>query len=454
MFPKRWGCCTGDLVRWLPSGCIEFLGRIDSQVRSTTAPAAHTCKRERAVALHYFVENPLCILLLMRLDALHVCADQAARVPHRAGRDRVRHGGRAGRGLGSCLVLTSTAGNQQLVGYVTPETVDPAVVLESLRARLPAHFVPVLVIPLRHMPLLPNEKVDRKALASAKEYQPDWSALADGDEYVEPRSELEARLQAVWQEVLGRERISTHKDFFAAGGNSLQVRRELATTVLLLCTAAFMAVTFCAPLFCAPSCVAHGAAGKQGGDHLRRELGCELLTAQLFKTPTIAGLAAALGQTGTEADQEASVVPRASFSAQQRAAGVPCSANQEQMLVLHQMQPDSSAYHMADTMRLRGNLGIATLEAALAFLAGRHESLRTHFIEHGDQVLQAVYPVEDPRSVPVLQRRSLPAGGGDDELMAVLEDLAEEPYQLIGAGRTPAHCADHHGRGRPRALHG
>ena len=94
--------------------------------------------------------------------------------------------------LAVALVLTSTSGSQQLVGYVTPETVDPAAVMAALRARLPAHFVPLLIIPLASMPLLPNEKIDRKALASA-EYAPNWSAAAAADEYVAPRSELEAR---------------------------------------------------------------------------------------------------------------------------------------------------------------------------------------------------------------------------------------------------------------------
>ena len=120
--------------------------------------------------------------------------------------------------MAAALVLLDVSKNQQLVGYVTPETVDPAVVRDSLKAGLPAHFVPQLVMPLRQMPLLPNGKVDRKALP-----QPDWGSRMV-EEYVAPANPFEERLQAVWQAVLGQERISTHEDFFAAGGNSLQVR--------------------------------------------------------------------------------------------------------------------------------------------------------------------------------------------------------------------------------------
>ena len=101
---------------------------------------------------------------------------------------------------------------------------------------------------------------------------------------------------------------------------------------------------------------------------VRREFAHDVLTAQLFKTPTIAGLAAALEalQAGDAGAAAAGGVPRAGFSAAERAAGVPCSANQEQMLALHAMAPSSSAYNMADAMRVRGRLDVPTLEARIA----------------------------------------------------------------------------------------
>jgi hypothetical protein len=115
-------------------------------------------------------------------------------------------------------VLMDPAGAQRLVAYVTPAAVDPAAAVSALKARLPAHMVPSVVVPLEAMPRLPNDKIDRSALP-----QPDWGAAVSA-EYVAPASELEAQLQAVWQEVLGRERISAQADFFAIGGNSLQAR--------------------------------------------------------------------------------------------------------------------------------------------------------------------------------------------------------------------------------------
>jgi len=64
--------------------------------------------------------------------------------------------------------------------------------------------------------LLPNGKVSRKTLPA-----PEWGAEAP-ENYVAPSTDVEAKLQAVWQEVLGRGRVSAQADFFSIGGNSLQ----------------------------------------------------------------------------------------------------------------------------------------------------------------------------------------------------------------------------------------
>ena len=125
----------------------------------------------------------------------------------------------AGVQLAVVLVVKDPTGSQHLVAYVTPMSVDPAAAVADIKARLPAHMVPSVVMPMEGMPLLPNEKVDRKALP-----QPDWgSRMAEA--YVAPVNAFEERLQAVWHAVLGQERISTHEEFFSAGGNSLQVQR-------------------------------------------------------------------------------------------------------------------------------------------------------------------------------------------------------------------------------------
>ena len=106
---------------------------------------------------------------------------------------------------------------------------------------------------------------------------------------------------------------------------------------------------------------------------VRKATGCKLPVTQLFNTPTIAGMAEALERLRVPAEAAAPAIPAADYSAdysaEQRAAGVPCSANQEQMLVLHQMAPESAAYHIVDTMRLSGALDAVALQVSISPLS-------------------------------------------------------------------------------------
>lgn len=72
------------------------------------------------------------------------------------------------------------------------------------------------------------------------------------------------------------------------------------------------------------------------------------------------------------------------------------------------------------------------MQAALAFLAHRHESLRTHFLDRDGEMLQAVLPPDDPAAVPQVQRWNAQVAEGD--LLAHISRLADKPYQLVGAG--------------------
>ena len=254
--------------------------------------------------------------------------------------------------LAAALVLKDASGSQQLVGYVTPDSVDPAAVLNSLRARLPAHFVPHLVMPLREMPLSPSGKVDRRALESRPEYQPDWAAAAAADEYVAPRSDLERAVQAAWQEVLGMQRVSVESDFFRIGGNSLLANKVTS--------------------------------------RLRAALGAPLSGGSLYQHPTIAGLAAQLGAAGAGAAQPQDgvrgIVPVAGYDAGALAAGVPASSQQEQVL---RGDRDGLTY-MEELLRVRlaGPLDAGALARAWEALAMRHATLRTRFRDDGDRLLQ------------------------------------------------------------------
>jgi hypothetical protein len=172
---------TGDLVRWRSDGTIDFLGRIDRQVKITGV----------RIELGE-VESKLA-------DAAGVEQAQAA-------------------------AMADPQGVKRLVGYVTPASVDPLAVLAYCRSHLVPAMVPSMVVALDSFPLLPNGKVDTKSLPA-----PEWGGVAS-EAYVAPSSDAEATVQSVFAEVLGRPaaELSVLADFFAAGGTSLQVFRAAA----------------------------------------------------------------------------------------------------------------------------------------------------------------------------------------------------------------------------------
>jgi amino acid adenylation domain-containing protein len=180
---------TGDRARLLPDGQLDFLGRLDHQVK-----------------LHGF-----------RMELGEI---EAALERHPAVRQAV-------------AVLRSDEGRgERLVGYVVlAEGVNAAEAAEltaelagSLRALLPGPMVPTAWSVLPALPLSPNGKVDRRALPAPAQGQP----AAAGD--AAPRTAIEEKLAAVWRQVLGLERLGIHDDFFALGGHSLLAVRAAFRT--------------------------------------------------------------------------------------------------------------------------------------------------------------------------------------------------------------------------------
>jgi amino acid adenylation domain-containing protein len=168
---------SGDLVRWLPDGNLEFVGRADDQVKL----------RGFRIELGE---------ISARLSACPDVLDAAVIV-------RDDFPGDAG---------------QRLVAYVTARE---GAVLEAadLRARLavllPAYMVPGAFVVLDALPLTANGKLDRRALPA-----PDAAALATRD-YEAPHDGMEATMAQVWQDLLGAARVGRHDQFFELGGHSL-----------------------------------------------------------------------------------------------------------------------------------------------------------------------------------------------------------------------------------------
>jgi amino acid adenylation domain-containing protein len=170
---------TSDLCRWLPDGNIEYLGRMDHQVK-----------------LRGF---------RIELGEIETILDR-----HPAVRQSV------------LMVREDEPGSRQLVAYVVPavdggsqappRTED---LRQYVKEHLPEFMVPSAVVVLDALPLTPNRKIDRKALPA-----PAQSVAVDHG-FVAPRDSIEQSLAQIWAKILNLRRVGIHDNFFELGGHSL-----------------------------------------------------------------------------------------------------------------------------------------------------------------------------------------------------------------------------------------
>ncbi len=114
-------------------------------------------------------------------------------------------------------------GEARLVAYLVGAAVDGDAVRAAAAERLPAHMVPAAIVRLDSLPLTPHGKVDLAALP-----EPGAAARRGGGTYVAPRNADEARMAAIWANVLAVERVGVDDDFFALGGHSLLATQIMA----------------------------------------------------------------------------------------------------------------------------------------------------------------------------------------------------------------------------------
>jgi amino acid adenylation domain-containing protein len=192
---------TGDLARCRPDGMIEFLGRLDQQVK-LRGYRIELGEVETVLLQHRAVQEAV---VLARADIPGDLRLVAYVVPHQGS-------GVGGQGSGD-----------QAPAVLIP---DPRSLIPDLRAfltvKLPDYMVPTTFVLLDALPLTPNGKIDRRALPAA-----DRSGPAPASRYVAPRTPTEAALAEIWADVLHLEQVGVHDDFFDLGGHSL-----LATQLL------------------------------------------------------------------------------------------------------------------------------------------------------------------------------------------------------------------------------
>ncbi|WP_100525573.1 non-ribosomal peptide synthetase [Mycobacteroides abscessus] len=168
---------TGDLARWLPDGNIEFLGRVDHQIKIRG---------------------------------------------HRVETGEIEFQLRSISGVSDAVVTawTDDGGQQRLCCYaVTEDSTED--IRRKLLITLPEYLIPSVIFPMKAFPLTPNGKVDRQALPHPTSIQ-DFDAGNIEDKHG-PRDAIETIVAAIWRQVLGRDSVGIHDDFFSLGGNSVNV---------------------------------------------------------------------------------------------------------------------------------------------------------------------------------------------------------------------------------------
>ncbi|MBV9495593.1 MAG: amino acid adenylation domain-containing protein, partial [Acidobacteria bacterium] len=339
---------TGDLARWLEDGTIQYLGRIDTQVK-------------------------------VRGFRIEIGEIEARLAEHPAIQD--------------CAVIAKGEGaDRQIVAFYRGK--DAEIAIDELRTHLaktlPEYMIPAAVVSLAAIPLQPNGKVDRRALARLD------VTVSSSREYVAPRNESERRLVAIWGAVLGAdaETIGVHDNFFELGGHSL-----LATQLV---------------------------------SRIRTEMNVELPLKTLFERSSIALLAEVV------AAAPKSEVPPITLA--DRTQELPLSFAQERLWFMQQLEPQSAGYNVPTAVLLRGEVDVDQLERAFASLIERHESLRTIYPSRNGRAYQQVLDRLDFQ----LDR----VNATDEEARRLCQEDAAKPFDLaygpLLRGKVITIAADEH----------
>jgi non-ribosomal peptide synthase protein (TIGR01720 family) len=166
---------TGDLARYLSDGNIEFLGRIDDQVK------IHGFRIELGEVKSVLEQHPAILETIV-------------------------------------LAREDEPGNKRLVAYIVPHQPEFSVThLRSfLKEQLPEYMIPSAFVQLKELPLTPNGKLDRAALPAPDSIRPELAGR-----FVAPRTPVELTIAKVWTEVLGLEQVGIYDNFFELGGDSI-----------------------------------------------------------------------------------------------------------------------------------------------------------------------------------------------------------------------------------------
>ena len=225
--------------------------------------------------------------------------------------------------------------------------------------------------------------------------------------FAAPRNATEQALTSIWAEVLALNQVGIHDNFFDLGGHSLL--------------------------------------GAQVISRVRKTLQTEVSLRNLFESPTVAGLSAAISKNGNGSGKPTSkatiaTAPRKGLTklpveivdrvrTPEGSASFPTSFAQQRLWLLDQIEPASTVYNIPLVLRLRGELKLAALQTALEAIVQRHEPLRTTFGAPEVQPVQFI-ALRVPVELPLVNLSELPASQREAEAMRLCEQEAQQPFDL------------------------
>ncbi|MEZ6079342.1 MAG: amino acid adenylation domain-containing protein [Pirellulaceae bacterium] len=286
-----------------------------------------------------------------------------------------------------CLIEHPVAG-PQLVAFaatIPQHSIEPAMVLASLRQKLPDYMVPSQIVTLDEIPRTSSGKLDRKRLQTlAGQISKDVSS-----DYIPPRTREEKLLAEVWQRVLGKERISVYDNFFDLGGHSLLAVR-----------------------------IAH---------ELRQQWRLECTLTAVLQEPTIAAIATKLIPiVGAEGQANEGGSP----GARSKRRGM-LSSEQRMMWTLQMLSPSSPMLNVPIALRTHRRIDSSGLQRALLRLQDRHSMLRTRF----EASHEGVHQVACRPRIDIQQGSFEPDAIGELSAATLqrLNEFASAPFDLSSA---------------------
>jgi len=359
---------TGDLARYRADGNVEFMRRVDHQVK-VRGFRVELGEIEAVLGRHAAVRE--CVVL-----AHEIAPGDTRLVAYVVQRDADKETRRQGDTEDSYLLVSVSPG-------LRPQAPSFTSGLRAfLQARLPDYMVPAAVVALDALPLTPNGKVDRQALPAPSLTRSDLD-----DDFVLPRTQIEEIVAQIWAGVLRLDRVGARDNFFALGGHSLLVTQVIA--------------------------------------RVQETFQVELPLRRMFESPTVAEQAEQI-ETARNAAQGLRVPPLLPIP---RDGELALSFAQQRLWFIDQLDPHSPAYNIPSAVRLTGPLDLDALCHSLSSVVRRHEVLRTTFRASAGQPVQVIGPAL-PLALPLLDLHALPVSERETLLREMAVAEGRRPFDL------------------------